>query len=528
MYSAGMASAPLPEEILDRFRTSSRNRLLQVQTSWKALTQGMGSDEMAREMHRNVHTLKGDSRMVQFHDIDLVCQKLEDLLSAADSRQYKVSQDFALVLDMALDFIGLLLRRRGDQEVGGINLAGFVAQVNQVIRQEAVPSAIATGPLASEEYPRGGEEVADRLSLRTRQQLAVAATKVFLEYLSASGAARTRLRSAWSELQQEIERFDSVPLAALVSRHAQAATEVAKRPGLDIHIEVLLGSELRISADALCALDVALMHGLRNALSHGFGRDSGRASAGRDVGGRIEIRCQALGKTGQISIVDDGAGIDLEYVRERAVATRAMHPDLAGAATSDELIELLFQPRFTTREEVGEVAGRGIGLDAIRTAVRKVGGDVALADNRAGAGGNARGSTLTIELPLVRREIEVHAFDAYGGRLVLAVSSEWQASWHKLRAGSDPVDPVARLQIRRPEDDTGLLATGVPEVLRLESKGGAVVELVATRSSRTLVAERICPTPDSFPVEVVTVAGAEVLLLRPDKLPIPVPELPEW
>src|SRR5690606_6975354 len=101
---------------------------------------------------------------------------------------------------------------------------------------------------------------------------------------SASGAARTRLRSAWSELQQEIERFDSVPLSTLVSRHAQAARGVAKELDQVIDIEVVLGSELRISSDALHALDVALMHGLRNVLSHAF--DGA-------VAGRIEIRCEA-------------------------------------------------------------------------------------------------------------------------------------------------------------------------------------------------------------------------------------------
>ncbi len=523
-----MVLAPLPEEILDRFRTSSRARLLQVESTWQALAQGLGTDEKIREMHRNVHTLKGDARMVRFHDIDLLCQKLEDLLSAADSHQYHVSPDFDLVVEMALDFIGLLLRRRGDQEMSGIDLEGFVAQVNQVLRGEVCSARSMAGASLAEEQTQGGADVTDRVSRLTREHLAVAATKVFLEYLSASGTARTRLRSAWSDLQQQIERFDSIPLTALVARHAQAVEELALGLQHEVDLEIDLDSEMRVSADALQALDTALLHGLRNSLSHGVGTPAEREARGQARRGRIRIECRSLADAARIRIIDDGPGIDLERVRARASSSGALHPDLAARASAEELTELLFAPRFSTREQAGEVAGRGLGLDAIRTAVRKVGGQVELRDNRALGGSGEGGTSLVIELPVVRREIEIHAFDAYGGRLVLAVSCDWQTSWRDLKTGKDPIDPIASLQIRRPEDDTGLLASGIPQLLVLESPTGERVELVASSSHRALVAERICPTPSSFPVEVVTVAGAEVLLLRPDKLPAQVHESNEW
>ena len=117
----------------------------------------------------------------------------------------------------------------------------------------------------------------------------------------------------------------------------------------------------------------------------------------------------------------------------------------------------------------------------------------------------------------MRRQIDVHVFDAYGGRLVLAVPKTWQVTCITLGESSKAIDPLAKLQVRRPEDVTGLTQSGPPQVLRLQ-RDGSEVELIAAKSSRVATADRVCPTDESFPVEVVTIKGVEVLLLRPDKL----------
>ena len=508
-----MSLAPLPEEILDRFRSSSRNRLTQVEAAWKAATQGLATDPAVREMHRNVHTLKGDARMVQFQDIDLLCQKLEDLLSAAAGLQYKVSADVDLSVSMAIDFIGLLLRRRGDQEVSGIDLKGFVVQVHQALSGAPPPSKGRERAPAVSETALGSSEPGDRISQRTRSRLATAATKVFLEYLSASGVARTRLRSAWRDLQQEIEHFDSMSVTPIIERHSLATHALAADLGCQVEMQLDLDAELRVSVEAAHALDVAMMHVLRNALSHGIA-DSEVAE------GKLSISSAVDGEMAQIVVRDNGKGIDIEKIRKKASEDGIMHPDVARDATREQLLELLFEPHFSTKESADELAGRGIGLDAVRSEIRKAGGDAKI------DGAPWQGATLTIRLPLVRRQLEIQLFDAYGGRLVLAVPAKWKVSSIDFGECATPVDPLSRLQVRRPEDDTGLTQSGPPQVLRCQYAGQSI-ELAAAKPARAALAIRICPTPDSFPAEVVTVDGAEVLLLRPDKLPLPVAEAQE-
>jgi hypothetical protein len=101
---------------------------------------------------------------------------------------------------------------------------------------------------------------------------------------------------------------------------------------------------------------------------------------------------------------------------------------------------------------------------------------------------------------------------------MLGVEASWAVQSVDFLATSNPVDPLQRVQVRRPKDETGLVQAGPPHILRFV-RDEFSMDLVTAKSSREVLACRICSTPESFPAEVVTVDGAEVLLLRLDKLP---------
>jgi two-component system chemotaxis sensor kinase CheA len=459
---------------------------------------------MLVEMHRNVHTLKGDARMVQFKDIDVVCQKLEDLLIASEGQNYRVDSDVDLSVSMALDFVGLLLRVKGDQEFTGIDLNGFVSQVHRALHGQQTTkrkhrAGTTPGARVDTAVP------VDHISVRAGDRLATAATKVFLEYLSSAGVARIRLRGVWLDLQLELEELNSVAASTIIETHALAIEALAADLGQSVAVECSLQEDIRISGAAAQALDVALLHSIRNALGHGT------AELG-DSAGRITLKSKATAAAMELSIRDNGRGIDVEQIRAHALRAGFMHPDVASAASREELLNLLFESRFTTREQVDDIAGRGLGLDVVRDAIQKVGGRVSI-DGMPG-----EGAVVKMHLPLACHEIEIHMFDAYGGRLGLGVPASWKVETVELAQAKSPVDPLHDLQVRRPADVTGLTQAGPPLVLRFEGETGTI-DLVAGKRSRRVLAQRICPTPNSFPAEVVTVDGAEVLLLRPARLP---------
>src|SRR5262249_22187971 len=157
---------------------------------------------------RDLHTLKGDARVVGFADVALLCQRLEDLIFASRERRYQVREEVDILVTMSIQFVGLLLRKKGP--AGGIDLAGFVKQIEELLRdfprgsdrpQDSVP------PPASQAVHGVG------LQQTSRDALGGVATTLYLEHLRAKGASSLRLRDAWTVLVREIALLEATPLA---------------------------------------------------------------------------------------------------------------------------------------------------------------------------------------------------------------------------------------------------------------------------------------------------------------------------
>src|SRR5690242_8626544 len=171
----------LPEGIITRFRTLSLERIGRVESVWQTLIQGAEDHEAVRAMSRDLHTLKGDAKIVGFEEVHVLAQKLEELLAAAGQVQYRVSEDFDLVVTMAAQFVGMLLRKK-TRDAAGIDLVGFVRQVDEVLREaQLMRRSHPTAPRIAVVKPN--ELSTDRLCEDRRHRLAIVATDAFLEYL---------------------------------------------------------------------------------------------------------------------------------------------------------------------------------------------------------------------------------------------------------------------------------------------------------------------------------------------------------
>ncbi len=151
-----------------------------------------------------------------------------------------------------------------------------------------------------------------------------------------------------------------------------------------------------------------LEHLLRNALDHGIEPRAARAAAGKSETGEIALTVRQVGNEIAIELSDDGAGLDLEQIRAKAVAQGRIAAD--AAPTDAQLIECIFHPGFSTATRVTAVSGRGIGMDVVRSEVAALGGRVEVATER------GRGTTFLLYLPLtlaVAQAVLVRA----GGRL---------------------------------------------------------------------------------------------------------------
>jgi hypothetical protein len=242
------------------------------------------------------------------------------------------------------------------------------------------------------------------------------------------------------------------------------------------------------------ALDIGLLHCIRNAVDHGIEPPDERLAAGKPLRGAIRITAELEGDIVEIAVEDDGRGFDHEAIARRASETGLV----------DEALELVFHPGLSTARKASRLSGRGVGLDAVRSAIRKVGGDVMARDR---PGGGAR---IVMRVPALMQHMQLHVFEARPG-LGLAVPAQWTVTTD-VEPRVPVVDPLAALGVVE-------RATNPAEHAVMLRRGPLHACYAAVTLPRLASAHRICPTAATDPMEVVMVQGHEVLVLRPDQLP---------
>ncbi len=199
------------------------------------------------------------------------------------------------------------------------------------------------------------------------------------------------------ELHERVMGIRMLPVGSLFQRYTRTVYDIAQATGKQIGLETN-GEETEIDKSMLELLGDPLTHLIRNAADHGIESVEVREAAGKPAEGVISLR--AFHRSGRIviEVSDDGAGIDTDRVRRKAIERGLIGPD---AQMSDEQLQMLiFEPGFSTREEVSDLSGRGVGMDVVKRNVQQMNGTVTLVSEK------GRGSTVSIELPLTLAILE--------------------------------------------------------------------------------------------------------------------------
>ncbi len=212
-----------------------------------------------------------------------------------------------------------------------------------------------------------------------------------LKALGDSDAALLAQARITRELQNNLMRVRMVPFASISERLfrvvRQAAKDAGKRAVLDIR-----GGQVELDRSVLERITAPFEHMLRNSVAHGIESMADRAQAGKPELGEIRIEVRQEGNEVTLAVTDDGAGINVDRVREKAVAIGLLSP--VDAPPDSEIADLIFHPGFSTASEVTQLAGRGVGMDVVKSEISALGGRVETHTER------GRGTTFTIYLPL--------------------------------------------------------------------------------------------------------------------------------
>src|SRR6266851_4895209 len=290
------------------------------------------------------------------------------------------------------------------------------------------------------------------------------------------------------DLQTHVMQFRMLPFGQLSATLERTVRDLARSLGKEARL-VLVGSDTEIDRRALEDMKDPLLHLLRNALDHGLELPDERQRLGKPAIGSVIVAATQRGNTTVIEVEDDGAGISVAAVRqaavERGVATEA---ELAGMHDHD-VWRLIFLPGFSTRGDVTEVSGRGVGLDVVARNVERLGGRVDVDSQPAG------GTRFTVTLPLTlatNRALLVEAGDA-----LYAL----------------PTASVARV-LRPPELGT----IGGRQMLECDGSAIPVVALTTVFGGSDSPKKTPAPTTTAWPTLVLVGSGLQRIALLVDRL----------
>ncbi|WP_242038094.1 hybrid sensor histidine kinase/response regulator [Tolypothrix sp. FACHB-123] len=199
-------------------------------------------------------------------------------------------------------------------------------------------------------------------------------------------------RQMLSQLRNELMWSRMLPIGNVLNRFPRVLRDLSHTYNKPVNLK-LIGTEVQVEKAIVEKLYDPLLHLLRNAFDHGIEPTDIRRQQGKSTPGEIEIRAYHQGNQTVVEVRDDGQGVNLERICDRAIANGLLLPEQLAVTSTAELINLIFEPGFSTASRVSELSGRGVGLDVVRAELQSLKGSITMTSSP------GQGTTFTLRLP---------------------------------------------------------------------------------------------------------------------------------
>jgi two-component system, chemotaxis family, sensor kinase CheA len=382
------------QALIGKFRASAAERLHRL-LLWLGELEG-GTTGRMQELRRELHTLKGEATMLGFAPMSDVVHAAEGRLARAAAEGPEALREAARVVATGCEAV---IRWLSTAEADVALLEAARAALEAPSHAPSVTAADASAPEvelpAAREAAPAPQGKADRwvqVQARRIDELCERASDFEVGFralsydLRALADARTNLEAGLRALLPEIDRARAaleeitasawslrlVPLEPALAELVSHARQIAVSQGKRLRV-VVRASDAQIERTVLDVIWEPLLHLVRNAVDHGIELPAERSGKGEAL---LSVEAEAVGASIVLSISDDGRGIDVNKLRDAAVARGVLSPGDAAEATDSALLDLIFVHGFSTRASVTDLSGRGIGLDVVRSSVESIGGSV--------------------------------------------------------------------------------------------------------------------------------------------------------
>lgn len=378
------------------------------------LEQAADDKGLLNAVFRGFHTIKGGAGFLGLVPMVELCHALEDAFDKAREGKIMLDDD---AFDYAQRCLDLLVEQMaalgagGELPVADPELISAIkvwasGQTATKPAKSAAPKAVSAKPAAGAPARAGGGDTEQTVRVDTKRldaivnltgELVLARNrlKVLREKLKDEDLHRavTALDHATARLQGSVMRTRMQPVSRVFQRFPKMARDVARQ--LDKQVELSLeGAETELDRNLVEALADPLVHLVRNAIDHGVERPAVRVAAGKPAMGQVVLSARQEGDHVAIEIRDDGGGMDPEKLRSKAVEKGLLTPEAAARLGAEDCFQLIFMPGFSTKVEVTDISGRGVGMDVVQSKIRELSGQIQISSEQ------GHGSRFTIKVPL--------------------------------------------------------------------------------------------------------------------------------
>ena len=437
-----------------RFIEEAREHITQLNNCLATLQNGDPNPDVVNAIFRSAHTIKGSSRMLKLEPIAQTTHKLEDVLCALRDGSIAFNPQLGQTLHRAVDALSSQIERLAKNlepaDLPAVDTAlcaeldlatqgklpnplpEAVPQpsVNPEKRSDVVPSSLQLKTADTVRVPLHkldetiklmGEVVSSHARLRQRL-LDARQLERSIPPLAGNEPLRAQLRQFSQALKDDVQAQESLmhalhdkalvmrmlPLAIVFDPAGRMLRELAYSVGKQVECDIR-GAEIELDRHIIDKLADPLIHLLRNAVDHGMETTQERLAAGKPALGRIRLSAWQDSGWVVIEVADDGGGIDLQKVRDKAVRKGIVSPENAHTLTEQEIIDLIFLPGFSTNALITDLSGRGVGMDVVKKCiVDDLQGQVSVSTAL------GSGTTISMRLPLSLAVMRVLTVSAGG------------------------------------------------------------------------------------------------------------------
>lgn len=408
------------------FLAEAHDQQLELDRLFTELEKHPERKEVIQEIFRITHTLKGNASGMGFEEIATLAHTLEDIFQYAVQGQISFTAKLYQDIFKANDALNGLIQKVRDP-AHKVSWRGIQTKLKVFLRKvrenqaetpaqaapetptvaetvppspapEVLPSeapieqvemASPTAPFPAEEAKQKPSQIsfseAIQVPVRKLDQMMKLVGELIIERDRILALSEERnstvknelamLHRITSELQYSVMDARMVKAGFLFNKFHRIVRDAAHVEEKDVDLE-LIGTNQEIDRNILQAISDSLIHLVRNAISHGVEGPEARKAAGKAAVGKITLTARSEQDISIIEVQDDGKGIDPEVIRRKAIEKGLLMPAQAEQMSKDEIIQLIFLPGFSSRDQVSEISGRGVGMDVVARAVSAIGGKV--------------------------------------------------------------------------------------------------------------------------------------------------------